>query len=103
MTLTASVTSISGYFDFTLTAALLDQIGIAFTSSSTITLTSTKTFGGQTSLTTTTGSSTFTVHGLESGTHVFTASCSGKSATVSVNILSNTLKFTSISPSVIFI
>jgi hypothetical protein len=102
MTLTRSVTSISGYLDFTLTASLFDQIGISFTESSTISLTSDKVFGGQISLTTTTGSASFTVHGIESGLHTFTASCSGKSATTTVTILSNVLKFTSISPSVIF-
>jgi hypothetical protein len=100
--LTSSTSSISGLFSFTLTAKLYDQPGDYWTQSTVVSLTSNKVFGGSTSSTSTTGITTFSIYGIEPGSHLFTATASGISGSVSVTILSNVLSFSSISPTVLF-
>jgi hypothetical protein len=99
--LSSSVTEISAYFSFTLSISLLNEVNSAYTTSTTVTLAGSLTFGGSTSLTTSSGSGTLSVYGIKPGNLLFTAESNGKSASVTVIIKPNIMKFDYIGPTVI--
>jgi hypothetical protein len=97
----SSVSQISAYFDFTITALLKDQELNTWTSTTSLSLTGSLSISGDTSLSTSSGSALFSIYSSQSGTLVITVSSSGVSGSTTITILKNSLKIYSITPTVI--
>lgn len=107
--LQSSVASPDANFDFTIIATFRGEDNNLFTTSCTSYLTGTPSVAGTSSLTTSSGSSIYTVHFSTSGSKTITVTvlASGSSPevsqTISLTALSNALKITSPSPAVLYI
>ena len=105
MILSCNNSSPSVNFTFIVAAILTGEDSNAFTGSCTVSLTSTNLFGTL-SVTTTSGTATFSVYFTTIGSKTITATCpaSGSSpavtATTTVNVLTQILSFVSITPTV---
>ena len=89
----------SAYFDFTVNAILLDQTSAAWTTFSSLSLTGSF-VGGSSTQSSATGSADFTVYKSSPGTFLVTCTSGTVTATLSITVVSNRLKITSVSPSV---
>ena len=96
----SSVSKISAYFDFTITALLKDQASSTWTASTTLTLTGSLSISGDTSSTTDSGSASFSIYSSQSGSLIITVSSSSVSGQTTITILKNSLKILSVLPTV---
>ena len=108
ITTSTSNASPSINFSFTITALLKGEDGNAFASSITATLAdSTSSLTGTLSATTSTGTATFSVYSSSTGSKILTVSASGSSSTitgsVTINVLTEILVISSLTPTVYII
>ena len=89
----------SSNFDFSVNALLFDQTNAAWTTLSTLSLTGSF-VGGSSTKTTATGSADFTIYKSTPGKFVVTCTSGTVTATLSITVVPNRLKITSVSPSV---
>lgn len=94
----SSIPSPSVNFSFTITATLKGEDGNLFTGIETASLTSTSTVFGTTSGTNSGGTIVFTIYYSSSGAYTVTVTCASKSASLSLNVLPDTLKITAYTP-----
>jgi hypothetical protein len=102
ITLASTSTSYSENCDFTVTATLKDQLGGTWTQSLSLLLSGSNVQPSSALNPTVTGSHSFTIYCTSYGTLTLTASSGTISATLTLTILQNRLKFDSVSPVVIF-
>lgn len=93
----------SAYFDFIITVKLRDKCGTLVSDSTQISLTGTLSILGTLTSTPTSGSSTFTVYCPDAGSQTVTVTAGSLTNTLSLEVQQDTLKFTSFTPTVIFI
>ena len=111
MTLATNDTTPSAYFNFAVTATITGEDTYPFIGSCVASIAENggSVISGTTSITTTTGSVTFTVYFASLGSKTITCTCPavgsspGTSATVSMTVLINYLKINSFTPVVIII
>lgn len=99
--LTSSTTTPSAYFYLTITATLKDQVSDLWSNSETVVLTDNSKFYGTNSVTASSGTCTYSIYFYSSGTYSLVASSSGVTGTITITVLKNSLKITSLSPTVI--